>query len=197
MFNNLKIVGGVLALTLLPMAANASPTAPSYLGLGGGEVNPQASRFADDGRVEFTSNNSTWASSATGIFSSVTTSAEADDDDDKNATKFTLYDIDFDQESGDDGQLIYEGGGFSFRALSFSQFDNDDPGRSFTANGVISGNDIEDISATLYFSTQPGLPGLTTSSSSTVTAPVPVPAAGFLLVGALGGLGALSRRRKS
>jgi hypothetical protein len=88
---------------------------------------------------------------------------------------------------------IWSVGGFSFLAESFTDF-LDTGVKAFTALGTISGNGFDDTPGVLTFSAQSG--GATVSFSSTTTpAPIPVPAAGFLLIGALGVLGAMRRRK--
>ena len=90
---------------------------------------------------------------------------------------------------------IWSVGGFTFTATSFSGFLNMANTKAFTALGIVTGLGFDATDGILSFSAQ-GSKGKVSFSSTTV-APIPVPAAGFLLIGALGGLGLLSRRRKT
>jgi len=90
---------------------------------------------------------------------------------------------------------IWSVGGFTFTATSFSGFLNMATTKAFTALGIVTGLGFDATDGILSFSAQ-GSKGKVSFSSTTV-APIPVPAAGFLLIGALGGLALLSRRRKT
>lgn len=111
-------------------------------------------------------------------------------------TMFTLYDISFAAPG-----LIYQGGGFSFTASAFRNFDNAFPGRSFVADGTLTAAGFDATPGVFALSTQStGLPNerVTVSFSSDTNAspaPVPVPAAGFLLLGGLGMLAAARRAK--
>ena len=91
---------------------------------------------------------------------------------------------------------IWSVGGFTFTADSFTSIDfNDEGGKNFTAFGTLASADYDDTPGTFRFSSQTS--GVTASfSSSTLAAAVPVPAAGFLLISALIGVGGISARRR-
>ncbi|SMX22594.1 VPLPA-CTERM sorting domain-containing protein [Boseongicola aestuarii] len=107
-------------------------------------------------------------------------------------TAVTLTDIDF-SSPGD----IWSVGLFSFVATSFSDIlANGFGGKDFEAQGVLSAAGFDNTEGTFRFSSQSGRT-LASFSSSSFTTPIPLPAAGWLLIGGLGGLAAMKRRKKA
>ena len=111
-----------------------------------------------------------------------------------------LTDIDFNMPGE-----IFSVGGFTFTADSFREFVDGvqvQPGIDFyrfTATGTLSGNGFDDTMGMLAFSAQSvnGAPKVSFSSTAASVAAVPVPAAGLLLLFGLGGVAAVSRRKKA
>lgn len=179
MFNTLKFtaVAAIVAVAL-PVSAFAA-TIQGQLDISG-IVNLENSDFSATGSADLDENG--LVNRATDDFGSFAAFGSV----------ATLTDIDF-SAPGD----IWSVGGFTFSAISFHSFENAAV-RAFTALGVISHDEFDDTAGTLTFTSQENGNAVEVSFSSTTTpSAVPVPAAGLLLVGALGGLGALRRRKKA
>ena len=106
----------------------------------------------------------------------------------------TLTDISF-AAPGD----IWEVGGFTFTALSFSDIVGGTVGPlfSFNAVGEITGNGFDPTPGSLTFTTQQNNPNNVTVSFSSTTNAVPLPAGVLLMGTALAGFGVMRRRRKA
>lgn len=155
-----------------------------------GSVNPSNSQYTATGEVDFVGFGT--AEIASGIFASIITNAEALGNP-SEPTIFDLFDIEFEAPGP---QLIFSGGGFSFFATSFLNFDNVFPGRAFDADGFVttaSGN----LPGRFSLSTQALSSGETQVSFSSTTTVIPLPASALLLISAMAGLGFLSYRRRS
>jgi hypothetical protein len=175
-------------IAAIPMSASAVPF--SQLDVVG-NLNPSTSQYAPDGEIDFIGIGT--ATSATGIFADITTIEEALGNP-FDPTVFDLFDFGFDEAIP---VLIYSGGGFSFFATVFSDFDNDAPGRAFSARGFITGPSGE-LPANFALSTQVTDVGETlVSFSSTATTVIPVPASVLMLLAALAGLGLIAHRRRA
>ena len=187
MFDSMKLSGflaaGVLAVGLGAGAASAA-TIEGQIDITG-TVNLTNSVFTSTGNVDM---------SATGLvlvvdgdFASTISYADV----------ASLTDVNF----AAPGQ-IWSVGGFTFTATSFDNISkvtntNGSGTATFEAFGIITGNSYDPTQGDLIFSTQWTKTSKKTklSFSSTTVAPIPLPAAGFLLVGALGGLAGLRRRK--
>lgn len=186
--NEVKLRGllGAVALLALPVTANAAMI-DGQLDVSG-LLDRDNSEFASTGQIDFTSTGGLLQ--ATGDFASIVT---------PGVTPFTFTDIDFSAPG-----VIYSGGGVTFTASSFRDFDNAFPGRSFVANGFLSASGFDDTPGVFALSTQStgqAREEATVSFSSTTDtvaapAPIPVPAAGLLLLGGLGAF-AVARTRKA
>ena len=184
---NIKTTIAAAVVAAAPFAAHSAQISmDSQLELTG-LIDRANSEFTPTGQVDFEEQLGT-SPLAIGDFSSIVTEFEALDSP-EDPTEFTLTDIDFSAP----GQ-IWAGGGFSFTATSFGDFDSDFPGRSFVARGTISSDMFDDTPGIFALSTQSTGDEVVVSFSSSTT-PVPVPAAGLLLLGGLGGLAALRRRK--
>jgi len=175
MFELKKILKPVIAaafLALAPIAAAAMPIS-GQIDISG-QVNLAGSDFSIGGNVDLLDPG--LVTGATGDFASTAGFGDL----------VTLTDIDF-AAPGD----IWSVGGFTFTASVFTDIINGAT-NSFTALGTVIGNGFDVTSGILTFTAQSGQ----TEVSFSATTVVPLPAAGFLLVGALGGLGFLGRRRK-
>lgn len=150
-----------------------------------GRVNLSNSTFTKTGNVDFddTVSEIGFADIATGDFSSVNTQY------DPNPTQFDFTDIIFSNPG-----TLYEGGGFEFIATEFFAFDNGAPSLGFMAKGIIRAAGFDDTPGNFSFSTQSGVAVASFSSTTTV---VPLPASVLMLMGALGGLAFLGRRRSA
>ena len=103
----------------------------------------------------------------------------------------TLMDIDFTVPDA-----IYTVGAFTFTATSYSTVEaNKRNGKDFTAYGYFSAAGFDDTAGTFQFSSQSSRV-LASFSSSSIAAEIPVPAAGFLLISAVVGVGGISARRR-
>lgn len=144
-----------------------------------GILNVDNSIFAPGGNLDFDQGNvANIVAQADGDFATFATVGDHP----------TLFDLAFTAPED-----VYTVDGFTFRATSYTDFDNDFPGRSFAANGVLSGNGFEDTAGTLLLSTQAKGTEVKVSFSSTTeaTSAVPLPASVLMLLSALGGLGGL------
>lgn len=184
---NLRSVAFVAAaaIALSPMAAQAVPIS-GKVGLTG-IVDTDNSTFSADGSLDF---NPEFGKSvdAVGDFAVINTVLEAGDD-----TLFTFNDLGFTP-----GEVIWEGGGFSFTATAFRNFDHTASGLAFVADGIINSSlaGFDPTPGLFELSTQ-GIESLVSFSSTTTATPVPLPASVFLMFGALAGLGVLTRHRKA
>jgi hypothetical protein len=147
-----------------------------------GNINLRGSTFSQTGNVDFDPEQG-FANIASGDFSPVNTMFEGD------ATVFDLTDIQFASPG-----TIYEGGGFEFVATSFFGFDNEGDARGFRANGIIRALGFDDTPGMFSFSTQDDLTNVSFSSTTTV---IPLPASVLMLLGALGGLAFIGKRRSA
>lgn len=173
-FDKLKYVAVAAVISFTPLAASAA-TISGQIDITG-TVNTATSSFSATGGADL--NPTGIVVIADGDFSSLT----------PFVSLAALTDINF----AAPGQ-IWSVGGFSFVASSF--FDFLDTGtKAFSAQGIISHAGFDDTAGLLTFTAQSGAAKVS-FSSTTLPASVPVPAAGFLLVGALGGLAALRRRK--
>lgn len=175
MIGKLKTLGAAAVIALAPLAASAA-TIHGQIDIGG-LVNLPGSNFSAAGNVDLVQGTST-VQQATGTF-------------DAEGVGFldlvALTDIDFTTPGA-----IWSVGGFSFVATGFSSI-VDGVTKSFKAVGIVSHASYDDSEGALSFTTQNG----DTQVSFSSTTVVPVPAAGFLLVGALGALGVARRRKKA
>lgn len=177
MFKMLKTAGVALAFSVAAMAADAATVITGELSFSGLFVVP-ASDFSASGGVDVVE-EAVFFPTGTGDFAS--------------ATSVSLFDIDF----AAPGTLLSLDNGISFAATEFT----DIAASSFTALGVLSGGGFLDTVAsfTLTAAQSPIFGGVFDGTAvvltSTDSAVVPLPAAGFLLVGALGGLAVAGRRK--
>lgn len=173
---NFKTIVAAAMLFIAPMAANAA-TVYGQLDVSG-TVNLGGSTFSPTGNVDFV--GSGIALIATNDFASYVNAGDT----------ATVIDIDFSTPG-----VIWSVGGFTFTATSFSGYSNTSP-FAFTAVGQITGNGFSATDGILTFSAQ-GNGSFVNVSFSSTTATVPVPAAGLLLLTAVGGLGVARRRKKA
>lgn len=180
LFKQLKALGAVLAMGVLSLTAPSPAEAATVSGQVeiAGIIDVTASDFSETGSVSFTFPG--FALFGTGDFAS------------DAGTFVSLFGFDFD--AAGEQTILTLASGISFVAQSFSDI-QDDAIKSFTATGFLSGGAFEDTFASLNFATS-GSSNAVTSFVSSV-APVPVPASGILLVGALAGFGLMKRRRKA
>lgn len=176
MIGKLKILGVAAVIALSPLAAKAA-TIYGQIDISG-LVNLPGSTFTAAGGVDL--ENPGNVLQATGSFAAEGVSA---------GNVVTLADIDFTAPGA-----IWSVGGFTFTATNFSNI-VDGAYKTFKAVGLVSfsGGGLDDTQGTLSFSAQDGQTKVSFSSTTVV----PVPAAGFLLVGALGALGVARRRKKA
>ncbi len=177
MFNKLKMLGVAALLAVAPLTASAA-TLSGTIGITG-NLDLGASEFSNTGQVVLLNDGFGEVTVATGDFSPVL----------GDLPIFT--NIDFTSPG-----VVWEVGDFVYTVTAFTSiFDTTSPTiKGFEAIGVISSvlNAFDDTTTSLSFSTQ----GSTAISTFSTIAAVPIPAAGFLLFGALGGLGLAARRRQ-
>lgn len=176
---SIALAGAVAAASLaVPVTSVQAATISGQLDIAGA-VDLTASSFTPSGNVHMIGDGSVVL--ALGDFSTLSF-----------GDSVALTDVDFTAPGP-----IWSVGGFSFAALSFSDFVNDtvNDDYGFQAHGTISGAGYNDTSGVMFFSSQSGQ-AQASFSATTIPSAVPVPAAGVLLLGALGGLGALKRRGK-
>jgi hypothetical protein len=180
-------IAAVAIVVAFPISANAVVLGQLDLV---GNVNPSNSVYSSTGQVDFVGDAT--ATIASGVFDSVTTIEEAQGNP-LEPTVFSMSDIDFGNTLP---QQIFSGGGFSFTATGFSDFDNMFPGRAFDAQGFATGP-FGNLPGVFSFSSQARGPGETLASFSSTTTVIPVPASILMLISAIGGFGFLSYRRRS
>jgi len=176
MFELKKILKPAIAaafLALAPLAA-AAATISGQIDISG-QVNLAGSDFSITGNVDL--EDPGLVTSATGDFATTVSFGDL----------VALTDIDFNAPG-----TIWSVGGFMFTASAFANI-IDGATKSFTALGTVSGVGFDDTAGVLTFTAQGGQ----SSVSFSATTVVPIPAAGLMLLGALGGLGMLRRRRKA
>lgn len=183
MLNTIKTSLAAAAIATLPMMASAA-TIDGQLDIAG-NVNLTGSSFNASGNVDLLPSGG--VINATGDFASSLGFLDV----------ISLVDIDFSTPGA-----IFTAGEFTFTATSFSNFVDTAASVAFSALGVVSSVNYDDTVSLLTFSAQPNGVATQVSFSSTVlapapVAPVPVPAAGLLLLTALGGAAAMRRRKKA
>lgn len=178
MFKGLKALAVVLTLGLVSLTTLSSAQAATISGQVeiAGLVNLVTSDFSSDGSVSLLT--PAFAILGTGDFAA------------DSGSFVTTFGFDFDAIG--DQTLLTLASGISFVAQSFSDI-SDDAIKSFVATGFLSGVGFEDTFASLNFATSGSSNEIT--SFVTSVSPVPLPAAGVLLIGALAGLGFAGRRR--
>ena len=176
MLKLLKTAGVASALSLAAISANAA-TIEGDLTFAGVVLVPTTDYSVTGGVDIFGDAGFTTASS--GDFAGVSITS--------------VFDIDFDAP----GTLFELSNGVSFVASAFVGLVDG----AFSAIGTLTGGIFDDTAATLDFASGDFIPDALDFYTADVTitdgsvAPVPLPAAGFLLVGALGGLTVAGRRK--
>lgn len=176
----LRTLAFAAALAAFPLVGQAVPVS-GQLDITA-NVNLVNSEFSETGNVDFTDEPG-FATIATGSFESVNKPSEG------ATTLFTLFDTEF--ESPD---TIYQGGGFEFIASEFFDFEDGDTPMGFKARGIIRAAGFDDTPGLFSFSTQSDEVIASFSSTTTV---VPLPASVLMLMGALGGLAFIGKRRSA
>jgi hypothetical protein len=171
MLKTLRTTTAAAVLALAPLAASAA-TINGAINING-DINLAGSNFTALGGVDLVQGTGT-VSSGVGDFAGLA------------GSNVTLTDILF----GAPGN-IWSVGGFTFAATSFLSI-NGGAFPNFTAVGLLSKAGFDDTQGTLLFSAQGN--NVSASFSSTTTA-VPVPAAGLMLLTALGAAAALRRKK--
>ena len=172
----LKLLLAAIATSVLGFAANAA-TIDGTISLSG-DVDSYAGSGVGDITVDFDADLGAVLSS-TNDFQTLTSGA--------CLSCVTAFDI-----SGSSTGLLFSVGDLSYTSTSFSDFIDTGVGITFVAQGYFSGPGFDNTYAPVTFSVS-DVGGITINYSA--VAAVPVPAAGFLLLGGLGGLAALRRRK--
>lgn len=182
MFNKLKAATAALALTVAAGSASAATVTGSISFAG--SILTNTTNIAAGGNVDINEagNTATILSSGADLAGLDVTIADFD----LTTTGVTLLSL---------------SNGIEFVVGAFAGFFTDGAESSFTAIGELVGGGFETTVATFSLSSADTDLNVTDFYVAELTAvddnvaPVPVPAAGFLLVGALGGLTALRRRK--
>ena len=181
-----KLIAAVAFAAAMPFAASAA-TLNGDIEISG-TVNVPPTEFSSTGEVQFALSEAVVldaTGSIDGLFDTVTETGSF-----ATADTVTVSDFEFDNLAA----LVWSGNGVSFFLEAVNAFDNDgsDGDLGFVGVGFVTHGGTRS-NGFIEFSTQAGT-GVVSFSSTTV---VPLPAAGFLLIGGLGGLVALKRRKKA
>ena len=182
---SIRALAAAAVVASVPLSANAVTLGQLDVV---GNLNPSNSVYSPTGQIDFVGDAS--ATVATGVFSPVVTIDEALLGPVFSPTVFSLFDIEFEEAAP---QLIYSGGGFSFFASAFMDFDDELPGRGFSADGFATGPSGR-LPGMVSLSSQVTDLGQTLVSFSSTTTVIPVPATLLMFLSALGGFGLLSYR---
>ncbi len=187
MFNKVKVLALAAAITLAAPVGAMAAQINGYLGITG-NIELASAVFDETGSVNVTN---AYVTEATGTFSDLAINDTV-----------TMSLLDFDVTPA----TVWSVGDYEFTVTAYTDFyentmtvgGSDYTFAGFSADGYITKAGDDATNATMLFSTQyeNGTKVLRVTFSSGTT-PVPVPAAGLMLVTGLGGLAALRRRRKA